>query len=736
MIHKEMTMQTSTTMDHFPPLILDRPCTHCRVLEPKDSQGRMQHDQHGKPYVEFRPIAMCGGPRIGQLKLGYWRNDVIPSLPKLAATALQGCAFCKVLREDLISAQLWNKQRTNTTRLTITEVTYHFREIALYVYFTIHFRAGKTEHSLHYNLYTYSSDPCAQWFRLVSYPVVNERLSTPSLDRMKILVDRSLQESPIEDGVQKGFLPTRLLDLESDCTSGLRLVTTKNPEVERLDRFNQRHAALSYCWGPASEAKLQLKTTQLTLDSHLVGIQLDKVPKTISDAIRVCRCLSIRYLWVDALCIIQEDEEDWNKESFEMSQIYSNCFLALCVIQGDSCSSGFLEPLYAPPTLQINFQSQLKRSISGCLYLRMLLPPDITLQTHEHLVDRTYLEEDSFQADLSRSAWSKRGWTFQEDQLSPRKLYFGERMFYISSGTLLEAADGSKFHNRGYLKIEISLREALSRWYIIVEEYTKRKFSSELDRFPAIAALARSIRDQFPDQKYLAGFWESDLHRGLLWTTLECTECQSYYYKLPSSIYIAPSWSWACRPYTVKWIPDIIRLGRVKISSELVLNNADILSDQANPYGRVSRGRLSIRGKVFKPPVCGGGRVGVSLNSLNTRVLYLGMSFIYILRSEKNEYIAHIHLDWDYHSRHNDEGFPRGPIDQLSLLLVSTTYPDHWPRIRTFDLADQDVMLGILIRPVSGIENEYEKLGIWYAERDLCGERLWENVSMQELILV
>ncbi|KAI0858423.1 HET-domain-containing protein [Xylaria cubensis] len=738
MIYRETALQTSRTMtrDH---LILDRPCTYCQVLELKDLQhgGRMRHDRYGKPYVDFGDArGWEADPEYlwrSDLKLGYRRHDVLPSLPELSATALQGCAFCKVLRDDLISVSvlLRNNEETNTTGLTITEVIYRFLGdensprvglSVLCVFFVVDFRVGKTESSLHYHFHAYPSDPCAQWFKIDRYPVVNDQLSAPSLDRMNKLIGRSLQESPIENDIQEGFLPTRLLDLESNCTSGLRLVITKeDPEIKGLNRFHKRYAALSYCWGSASEAKLQLITTHLTLNSHLLGIQLDRVPKTISDAIRLCRGLGIRYLWVDALCIIQGDDEDWNKESFKMSQIYSNCFLTLCVARGDSCSSGFLKPFYAPPTVQINFRSEVNSSISGSLYLRMLFPLDETLEAYgKHSISRFYHVKKTTKGDIDNATWAQRGWTFQEDQLSPRKLYFGKLMFYFGSKTLHEAADGTRFSRQSCLKIEMSLGETLSHWYTMMEAYTKRKITIESDRFPAISALARSICDRFPDQKYLAGLWESDLRRGLLWTTRSRIALPRDF-KLPVQTYIAPSWSWACRPRAVTWIRQITEGGSDKFSSELILKNADVTYDQANPYGRISRGRLSILSKVFKLPRLTD--TPVELEGPQPRLILIEKNE-YIFSPENNEFVAYLSLDWDNFVLHDE---------QLSLLLVSKRTPDSHSIIRS---DREEELLGILIRPMPGMENEYEKLGVWFSKDHLFWTKFWEKISMQELTLV
>ncbi|TGO51580.1 hypothetical protein BCON_0158g00060 [Botryotinia convoluta] len=712
------------TTDNPQLLIIDRPCTYCQVLELKDAQhgGQMQHDEHEKGTSVLNAIEAMSYVRNGnseelkivpktELKLGYKRKDAFSSLPGLATTALQGCAFCKILREDLISSMLQNenmkeqdsspKTGTSTMELVITEVTYQFRDFgvsyptrhkdaprisldALYVYFTIHSGVDKAEHSIHYNFYADASDSCARWFSLSRLPALNDRLSIPYLNRMRTLIGLASKETPIINNGYQDFQPTRLLDLNSSCTSDLRLIVTKeDPEVSRSDSSQRRYAALSYCWGSASEAKLQLKTTHDTLNSHLSEIQVDSVPKTISDAIKVCRCLGIRYLWVDTLCIIQGDGEDWSRESFAMSQIYSNSFLALCIIQGNSCSSGFLKPVYSPSMVQINFKSELNKSISGSLYLRMLFPPRETIKTFSETRGKPVGNaDDPSIVDFNGATWATRG-----------------------------------------------------DWYILVDAYMQRKLSFEQDKFPAISALARSVCDRFPKQRYLAGLWESDLHKGLLWTTTSWLEFEKYY-KPHGSTYIAPSWSWACRPYNISWISGITSGNEVKYSPEFTLTPAEVLTEKENPYGRVSKGQLFISGKNYKPPLHEDGQVNIK--NIGKYPKFLNIVFNYILWSEKYEYVAHIFLDWDYHSAlHDSEGYPRGPIDQLLLLLVSRTTLDYPFMFRSYGLTDQEVMLGILVRLMPGTKNEYEKLGLWYSEnRDLGGKKFWENISLQDLILV
>jgi hypothetical protein len=112
-------------------------------------------------------------------------------------------------------------------------------------------------------------------------------------------------------------LPTRVLDLSDEYgTEKIKLKISKGLKAQ--------YAALGYCWGSTK----QLTTTQESLQSFTEeGIEATKLPKTLQDAIHVCRNLELRYLWIDSLCIIQDSPVDEAIEISMMPQIYkrSSC---------------------------------------------------------------------------------------------------------------------------------------------------------------------------------------------------------------------------------------------------------------------------------------------------------------------------------------------------------------------------------------------------------------------------
>lgn len=241
---------------------------------------------------------------------------------------------------------------------------------------------------------------------------------------LRELITQSLDGTSSEEDGE--YLPTRLLDVGSTTEPCLRLVSMSSyPQLQlaAANAFANRYAAISYCWGTNEDAEKQLKTTRNTLQQHLLEIELQDMLQTIADAVELCRAIGLRYLWVDALCIIQDDNDDWTREAFEMSNIYANSFITFCVVTGSSCSAGFLERQHNPNTLQINFKSGINSSVEGKLSLGMFKRPTQTLArghtetfAYDRLIKNYVLETERWQCE--NAPWFQRGWTLQESYFS------------------------------------------------------------------------------------------------------------------------------------------------------------------------------------------------------------------------------------------------------------------------------------------------------------------------------
>ncbi|KAH8746586.1 heterokaryon incompatibility protein-domain-containing protein, partial [Diaporthe sp. PMI_573] len=144
----------------------------------------------------------------------------------------------------------------------------------------------------------------------------------------------AVHEREFDPGEEKSFLPTRLLDLGDNVTNKKKIHLVLRDEMSNIGLQNAKYATLSYCWGDTKTAQIQSITTWLNLKDRIDSIDTDTLSPVIQDAIEVCSKLSIRYLWVDALCILQgrheKEVEDWDHESQQMYNIFGNAFVTIC----------------------------------------------------------------------------------------------------------------------------------------------------------------------------------------------------------------------------------------------------------------------------------------------------------------------------------------------------------------------------------------------------------------------
>ncbi|KAL8381992.1 hypothetical protein RB595_005989 [Gaeumannomyces hyphopodioides] len=200
-------------------------------------------------------------------------------------------------------------------------------------------------------------------------------------------------------------LPTRVIDVGEDSTNrGLvRLVCTGTSD-------RGRYIALSHCWGnPSAEEKERNCTFAANLKDRCLRIDLTKLGKTFQDAVKVTRGLGQRYLWIDSLCILQDDPDDWERESRQMGVIFSLAYCVIAATAAEGTDTGFLKP---PPLNR--FVALLKPSLSAPLYLCTTV--------------------DDFHGDVEVASLSRRGWVLQERALARRTIHLSAGQTYWECG--------------------------------------------------------------------------------------------------------------------------------------------------------------------------------------------------------------------------------------------------------------------------------------------------------------
>ena len=69
------------------------------------------------------------------------------------------------------------------------------------------------------------------------------------------------------------------------------------------------YVALSYSWGKGNT----FKTTAQSINRFMAGFQAAELPKTLKDAVIVAHKMGYEWIWIDQLCILQDDLEDWSR---------------------------------------------------------------------------------------------------------------------------------------------------------------------------------------------------------------------------------------------------------------------------------------------------------------------------------------------------------------------------------------------------------------------------------------
>lgn len=244
------------------------------------------------------------------------------------------------------------------------------------------------------------------------------------------------------------------------------------------------------------------------------------LPQTIDDAIVACMYLNIDYLWVDRLCILQDDDPD--KKSYwlnSMGDIYAQSYVTIIALDGDDAEHGLPG---------VNMVKRTTPWIQAAQDIYLLLPPPYYDQC------------------LRDSKWSTRGWTFQEGMLATRRLVFSDtRVFYEYSypRTVQDETYGSYPRNiqdeiyGSYDKLPMGDGLTLGSYYCAMVEFTRRKLTCESD---VLRAFAGVLRTRWGPNTYY-GIPLAIFSHAILWTS----ESKSYSTRNAASGDVFPTWSWS-----------------------------------------------------------------------------------------------------------------------------------------------------------------------------------------------
>jgi hypothetical protein len=341
---------------------------------------------------------------------------------------------------------------------------------------------------------------------------------------------------------------------------------------------------LSYCWGGPQ----QLITTRKTLKLNIEEIPFELFPKTIKDAMVVTRKLGIRYLWVDALCIIQDDDNDKRQEIDSMGEVYKNSTVTISAAKAKRVADGFLDLVVPWNICRLPFSIE------------------------DHGVGAVWITQKVRREAKATEPLLTRGWAFQELLLSPRVILFDdfqatwnchtdefrqlvpEYVNYSSHTIGLSTRDFSR------IKLRRQQPDGLAMtWMTMVRQYSILDLTLFEDRLPALSGIVKELHSIWEDQ-YIAGFWKSSILQQLGWyRTRSPTGLMPFSHIDTSKRIGLPSWSWKSAPFPVSmgiWTHEKPEVATILHGYEIRLQ-----SDQA-PFGEVVEATLHLSGKLMEVP--------------------------------------------------------------------------------------------------------------------------------------
>jgi hypothetical protein len=217
---------------------------------------------------------------------------------------------------------------------------------------------------------------------------------------------------------------------------------------------------------------------------------------------------------------------------------------------------------------------------------------------------------DNWQRTVEEGVLATRAWTLQERLLAKRVIHFGDSQIFFECSrlSLSEGCVRPKDNHFDQIKLNILDKDEFyrwtdrgdvimnstpfARWYKCLAEYTERNITKPTDKLPAISGLAKRMQKDWPDSgDYLAGLWENDIHRGLLWTPVQNGQLKRY------SEYTGPSWSWASVQGAIE--SDIVELESMKPESAAILLEINVDPESDDPFGKIASAFLKLETAVL-----------------------------------------------------------------------------------------------------------------------------------------
>jgi hypothetical protein len=423
------------------------------------------------------------------------------------------------------------------------------------------------------------------------------------------------------------------------------------------------------------------------------GIPLTNLLTTFRDAIHVTRKLGINYLWIDALCVIQDSREDWLVESSKMGDTYVNSYISLAATASADSHGGLFRPsnplAFVPCQISVSLPHQ-----SSNIYLCVL--------------------SNQSNANVNKAYLNSRAWVFQERALAPRTVHFAQDQSYWQCSSMVAShcfprghpsAVIQSYNIRGWKKFLTEAtrpRELYDSWTWIIHFYAKGNLSYSNDKLVALAGIAKQWAQLSgcPASSYLAGLWKSHMPYCLCWFIhLDNRSTRPAKYR-------APTWSWTSIDGPIIMTSRIVHEGYHAVEyAEVTAAQTTTIPSRLAEYSPVIAGFLHIRGYICE--------VQTAMDIQQLHVDEEIRTFI-IVDEEDGEKM--INIWWDEKSV---DMCPCLPERELYLLVVLRN-----PAVEFEDFLKRDQLFCLIIQATGDGRGQYRRVGLFKAKGFRCSEKL------------
>lgn len=457
--------------------------------------------------------------------------------------------------------------------------------------------------------------------------------------------------------------PTRLIFLgDSDQVIHPRLVLSAEINC------SIQYCTLSHCWG--SDPSRILRLTRDNIETMKKEMPISKLSRTFREAMEFGKRLGFSYIWIDSLCIVQDDHRDWRAEAARMGDVYANSGVTIAATKSPDGDGGC-------------WSSRQVFEVSSCHV-------DLSWQRGESSEMRRYFCNPSSSGFVSvmRSPLVSRGWVTQEIILSRRVIHFAADQLYwecqrlraneaFPTGIVQESVKKGVFfaeEDRTRPRVlEVSKYQA---WNDAVAIFSRALLTyPRKDKLIAMHSIAARLE---LNDHLVAGLWRKCLPNQLLWANSDP--------KLVSHVdpgeYQAPSWSWASLNTAVEPFPDPVDTGSKR--SLISIDDVSVTHEDNDPNAPLIAGYLDVTAPIVRmtPPR------EVGSQTLEEFSISLPYKYIYEFRPDRRCRLSHLYLLWI-----RQEG-GRTPTSTRPRSI----FPVH----------------GIVILPVERSSGQYQRVGTFY----------------------